>query len=225
MDSEIIRDLATTGWGQSTGGVYEANGLMTDGINGEIHLNHEGDTCATKSADYICEEPGFTVSLFLKRWNREDGQRQTIFKSLGKFVVYQEPNTSSLIFRVQRATEYCLKEILVPEKIWSNLVFTYKAQVPQTLTVYRNGKKIDEFIRDEGCSMAGSPEFTSSSVLLSAGDGVFAKAAYLHIGIWKMILPEERIAEIFNATKGKFIETAIIVLLKGALSLSEYKVI
>ena len=205
LDSvEDIKDLATPGWGQIKGGVYKVNGIMTDGIDGEIHLNHEGNTCATKSAYFTCEDAGFSVSMFLKRWNQLDGQRQTIFKSLGKFAVYQEANTKSLIIRVQRPTKYCLKEILVPEKIWSHLVFTYNSLSPQTLTVYRDGQRIDEFIKDEGCNNEASPEFSSPSVLLSAGDGVFAKAAYFHVAIWKQVLPEERIAQIYSATKSEF---------------------
>lgn len=177
---------------------------MTDGVSGEIQLNHEGDTCATKPASDTCEDTGFTVSLFLKRWNRIDGQRQVIFRSLGKFVVYQEANTKSLIIRIQRATEYCLKEIIMPEKIWSHLAFTYNPLAPKTLTVYRNGQRVDEFIRDEGCNQGGMPVFSSSSLSLSSGDGVFAKAAYFHIAIWKLVLPEARIAQIFSATKGEF---------------------
>lgn len=205
LDSvDDIKDLTTPGWGQANGGVSNVFGMMTDGVNGEIQLNHEGDTCATKSADYSCEDTGFTVSLFMKRWNRADGQRQTFFKSLGKFVVYQEANTKTLIVRVQRATEYCLKEIAIPEKIWSHLAFSYNALAPQTLTVYRNGRRIDRFIRDEGCNKGGIPEFSSSSVVLSAGDGVFAKATYFHIAIWKQVLPKESIAQIYGATKSEF---------------------
>lgn len=202
LDSvEEIKDLSTPGWGRANGSVSEVFGMMTDGVDGEIHLNHEGDSCATKSAVFSCEDTGFTVSLFMKPENREDGQRQTFFKSLGKFVVYQEANSKSLIVRVQRASEYCLKEIAMPEKIWSHLTFTYKARAPQTLTVFRNGQRIDRFIRDEGCNKGGAPEFSSSSVLLSAGDGVFAKATYFHIAIWKQVLLEERIAQIYSATK------------------------
>lgn len=202
LDSEEeIRDLSTPGWGRANGGVYEVFGVMTDGVDGEIQLNHEGDTCATKTANYSCEDTGFTVSLFIKPENREDGRRQTFFKSLGKFVVYQEPYTKSLIVRVQRATEYCLMEMAMPEKIWSHLAFTYNALTPKTLTVYRNGQRIEKFIRDEGCNKEGAPEFSSSSVLLGAGDGVFAKATYFYVAIWKQVLPEERIAQIFDATK------------------------
>lgn len=212
LDSvEEIRDLSTPGWGRAYGGVYEVFGMMTDGVDGEIQLNHEGDTCATKPAEYSCEDAGFTVSLFIKPENREDGRRQTFFKSLGKFVVYQEANTKSLIVRVQRATEYCLKEIAMPEKIWSHLAFTYNAQTPRTLTVYRNGQRIDKFITDEGCNKAGVPEFSSSSVLLSAGDGVFAKATYFHIAIWKQMLPEESIAEIYDTTKCKIEKNSILI--------------
>lgn len=205
LDSvEEIKDLSTPGWGRANGSVSEVFGMMTDGVDGEIHLNHEGDSCATRSAVFSCEDTGFTVSLFMKPENREDGQRQTFFKSLGKFVVYQEANSKSLIVRVQRASEYCLKEIAMPEKIWSHLTFTYKARAPQTLTVFRNGQRIDRFIRDEGCNKGGAPEFSSSSVLLSAGDGVFAKATYFHIAIWKQVLLEERIAQIYSATKREF---------------------
>ena len=201
---EEIKDLATPGWGQANGGVSKVFGMTTDGVSGEIHLNHEGDTCATKTANYSCEDTGFTVSLFMKPENRADGRQQTFFKSLGKFVVYQEANSKSLIVRVQHATEYCLKEIAMPEKIWSHLAFTYNARAPQTLTVYRNGQRIDKFIRDDGCNKAGIPEFSSSSVLLGAGDGVFAKATYFHIAIWKQVLPEERIAQLYHASKCEF---------------------
>lgn len=202
LDSEEeIKDLATPGWGKANGGVYEVFGMTTDGVSGEIHLNHEGDTCATKTANYSCEDAGFTVSLFIKPENRADGLQQTFFQSLGKFVVYQEANSKSLIVRVQRTTEYCLKEIQMPEKIWSHLAFTYDASAPQTLTVYRNGQRIYKFIRDEGCNKAGIPEFSSSSVLLGGGDVVFAKASYFDIAIWKQVLPEESIAQIFPATK------------------------
>ena len=205
LDSvEEIKDLATPGWGKANGGVSEVFGMTTDGVSGEIHLNHEGDTCATKTANYSCEDTGFTVSLFMNPENRADGRQQTFFKSLGKFVVYQEANSKSLIIRVQRATEYCLKEIAMSEKILSHLAFTYSARAPQALTVYRNGQRIDKFIRDDGCNKAGIPEFSSSSVLLGAGDGVFAKATYLHIAIWKQVLPEERIAQLYHATKCEF---------------------
>ena len=185
--------------------------MLTDGVDGEIQLNHEGDTCATKSANYSCEDSGFTVSLFIKPESREDGRRQTFFKSLGKFVVYQEANTKSLIVRIQRATEYCLKEIAMPEKIWSHLAFTYNARTPKTLTVYRNGQRIVNFIRDEGCNMEGVPEFSSPSVLLSAGDGVFAKATYFDVAIWKEVLPEERIAQIFETTKREIEKNSILI--------------
>lgn len=203
---EDIKDYASPGWGQSKGGVSKTSGLITDGIDGEILLNHEGDSCATKFANYSCDDPGFSVALWLKRWNRNDGERQTFFKSLGKFILYQEGNAnSSLIVRVQRATEYCLKEIKMPEGILSHLVFTYNTYGPsETLTVYRNGQRIHEFIRDEGCNKRGLPEFSSSSVSLSAGDGVFAKAAYFHIAIWEQVLSDERIAQIYSAYKGEF---------------------
>ena len=205
LDSvEDIKDLATPGWGRSKGGVtFFGDGLVTDGVSGEVQLNHEGDTCATQIASYPCEDTGFTVALSIKPWNRDDGARQIFFKSLGKVVVYQEVNNKTLIIRVQRLSQYCLKEIPMPEKIWSHLVFSYKPRTPKILTVYRNGERIDKFIRDEGCRKSGSPEFSSTYMSLSAGDAVFARAHYSNVAIWKQVLTEERIAQIYSGIKGE----------------------
>ena len=201
---EDIKDLRAPGWGQIKGGVsFSGDGLVTDGVNGEVLLNHEGDTCATKSAYANCDDPGFTVSLSLKPWYKTDGARQTFFKSRGKFVVYQERGKKSLIIRVQGSAQYCLKEIAMPEKIWSHLAFTYKPSGPKTLTIYRNGKRIDEFVRDEGCEMDGKPEFSSSNMSLGSEGGVFAKAHYFLIAIWRQVLSEERIAQIYRRIQGE----------------------
>ncbi|PFX18451.1 Fibroleukin, partial [Stylophora pistillata] len=198
-----IKDLRTPGWGQSKGGVSSfGDGLVTDGVNGEVILNHEGDTCATKSAEAHCDDSGFTVSLSLKPSYKAGGERQTFFKSRGKFVVYQERQKKSLIIRVRRSAKYCLKEIAMPEKIWSHLAFTYQPSQPRTLTVYRNGRKIDKFIRDEGCEVDGEPEFSSTSMSLGSEGGLFAKAHYYLIAIWGQVLSEERITQIYRGIQG-----------------------
>lgn len=199
-----IKDLRAPGWGQSKGGVSSfGDGLVTDGVNGEVILNHEGVTCATKSAEAHCDDSGFTVSFSLKPWYKADDERQTFFKSRGKFVVYQERQKKSLIIRVQRSAKYCLKEVAIPEKIWSQFAFTYQPSGPRTLTVYRNGRKIDKFIRDEGCEVNGKPEFSSSDMSLGSEGGVFAKAHYYLIAIWGQVLSEERIAQIYRGIQGK----------------------
>ena len=201
---EDIKDLRTLGRGQSKGGVsFSGDGLVTDGVNGEVLLNHEGNTCATKSAYSNCDDLGFTVSLSLKPWYKTDAARQTFFKSRGKFVVYQESGKKSLIIRVQGRAQYCLKEIVMPEKIWSHLAFTYKPSGTKTLTIYRNGKRIDEFVRDEGCEVDGEPEFPSSNMSLGSEGGLFAKAHYFLIAIWRQVLSEERIAQIYRSIRGE----------------------
>ena len=157
---EDIKDLRAPGWGQIKGGVsFSGDGLVTDGVNGEVLLNHEGETCATKSAYANCDDPGFTVSLSLKPWYKTDGARQTFFKSRGKFIVYQERGKKSLIIRVQGSAQYCLKEIAMPEKIWSHLAFTYKPSGPKHLQFIGTGKESMNLSEMKVVKWTGSQSF------------------------------------------------------------------
>ena len=201
---ENIENVISHTWGQAKGGVQNAIGLQTDGVSGEIQLlDHPGESCDTQFLNPVGEcSASFTVALWLKYWNRADGQRQVLFKTFGKFVVYHERN-DSMIVRIERETKFCLKEIEMPEKIWWYLVFTFD-KVFKILTVYRNGNKLNEFIRDEGCDNPGAPQFGSSTFSLGAGFGVFAQAKFSEVAIWKQVLSDETIADLSNHHTSKF---------------------
>lgn len=197
-----IEDVITHTWGVASGGVHTAAGLQTDGVSGKIQLlDREGTSCATKLKK--CSNDGFTIALRFKYFNRADGQKQVFFTSFGKFVIYQERN-DSLNFRVERPTLFCEKKIEIPERIWSYLVFTYKSTTPKTLTVYRNGKQLSEFLRNYECNSEGQPQFPSSSVSLGAGLGKFAKASFDDVAIWNHVLSDQRIGELSKANTGEF---------------------
>ena len=193
--------MITHTWGVASGAVHTDAGLQTDGVSGKIQiLDREGTSCATKLQQ--CADHGFTVALRLKYFNRADGQRQVLFTTFGKFVVYQERN-DSLNFRIERSTKFCEQEIEIPERIWSYLVFTYKSTNPKTLTVYRNGKQVSEFLRNNGCNSLGRPQFSSSSASLGAGHGKFAKASFDDVAIWNHVLSVQRIAELSKTYTGE----------------------
>ena len=182
--------------------MHTAAGLQTDGISGKIQLlDREGTSCATKLQ--YCSDHGFTIALRFKYFNRADGHKQVFFTSFGKFVIYQERN-DSLNFRLERPTMFCEKEIGIPERIWSYLVFTYKSTKPKTLTVYRNGKQLNEFLRNYECNSVGQPQYSSSSVSLGAGRGKFAKASFDDVAIWNHVLSDQRIGELSKANTGEF---------------------
>ena len=194
-------------WGQAKGGVhsYQGMGLLTDGVSGEIQLlDHEGGSCATQFMNSSsCFDHGFTVAFRIKYFNRADGRKQVLFKTFGKFVIYQE-HKDSLVIRIERETKFCLKEIVIPEKIWSYLVFTSNSETPKTLTVFRNGQKLEQFLRDEGCDSLGPPQSVSSSVSLGAGLGVFAKAIFDDVAIWNHVLSDERISQLSHANTSEY---------------------
>lgn len=202
---ENIEDVVTHTWGQAKGGVFKAGGLLTDGVSGEVQLlDHAGASCATQFlGNAVCGDLGFTVALRLKYFNRMDGQKQVLFKTFHRFVIYQE-HKDSIIVRIELPNKFCLKEITMPEKIWSHLVFTFKSVNPKILTVFRNGQKLDEFIRDLDCESQGQPQFVSSTVSLGAGLGVFAKAVFDDVAIWNKVLSDEGISELSNANISEF---------------------
>ena len=200
-----VEDVKTSTWGRAIGGVQIKSGLSTDGVSGEIQLlDRPGVSCATVNINASQTCSGFTVALWLNYWNRADGQRQFLFNSFGSFILYQESN-DTLIIRIQRSATYCLKEIIVPAKIWSYLVISFDATVtPRILTIHRNGEKLTGFLRDEGCSSLFEPQFVSSSVSLGAGFGVFARATFAEVAIWNFALSDKKIGELSLIHMSKF---------------------
>lgn len=61
----------------------------------------------------------------------------------------------------------------------------YKLFGLKIFIIYRNGKRIDEFVRDEGCEMDGKLEFFLFNMLLGFEGGVFVKVYYFFIVIWR----------------------------------------
>ena len=200
-----VEDVKTNTWGRAIGGVQIMSGLWTDGVSGEIQLlDRPGVSCATVNINASKTCSGFTVALWLKYWNRADDQRQFLFNSFGSFILYQERN-DALIILIQRSATYCLKEIIVPAKIWSYLVISFDATVtPRILTIHKNGEKLADFLRDEGCSSLVAPQFVSSSVSLGAGFGVFARATFAEVAIWNFALSDKKIGELSLIHMSKF---------------------
>ena len=198
MWGTFVGDVGTT-HGARLGAVY------TGGDGAVIKLGEVNDICFTEPLS--CHN-GFTVSLWLKIYASDFTSRQG-FVSIGDsqydndtFKIYQKVNKAEghLAVKVSASSKKCVSVFPVPRSVWSLYTFVWNTT---DLNVYRNGFKVDEFLRKD-CTHEIQGAFRHPTVTLKDD------AAFDELQIWNRSLSPNEIDELFTCIKGIFLNIAYV---------------
>lgn len=195
-------------WGTFVGDVGTTHGarlgaVYTGGDRAVVNLGEVNDICFTEPLS--CNN-GFTVSLWLRHrtiYSSDTTTRQG-FIAIGDsqhdnytFKVYQKVNRAEehLAVSVSASSRTCTSTFPVPRSVWSLYAFVWNTS---DLNVYRNGLKVDKFLRkyctDEIQGASKHPTVTLKDY-----------AVFDDFQIWNRVLSPNEIDELFTCTKGIFL--------------------
>ena len=203
-----IKDLQGETWANGSSTLQKTTGVRgravkASGGSGPIRLR--------KDTGFYLGRPRHKVEVTLSLWllYQSRGVAQT-FLAVGRqenedrgVHLYQNDGTKEeLTFNVRNDEKSCSYTFEVPQRVWTQLVFTWKrASGVDAVIVYRNGKAITDVAKK--CYSGSFSDDSDNDIKL--GSSLMPFASFDDIIVWGKALTESQVERLFRFYKGELV--------------------
>lgn len=201
-DVTDIKDLQGDTWAEVSGSLTQITGVRGGAVKlsggaGPIRLSTDikiglTDSTVTLSLWLLYQSKG-VPQTFLTAGRQEPGYT-------GIHLHQHDGNKDELTFSIKNRKESCSFKFKAPQRVWTQLVFTWKKEsVVSTTKLYRNGKRIADAAQN---CVSGSFPFNADSEI-RLGSSQLPLASLDDIIVWEEELTEVSVERMYRFYKGK----------------------
>lgn len=210
-DANDIKDHRGRTWAQKSSSFQSVAGvrgraMKTAGGPGPIRLAYDTKYYLSRPATWSA----VTVSLWLLYQSTGPGVAQTFLAAgdqengdRGVHLYQEDGSREELTFSVKVDVRKCTVKFGVPQRVWTNLIFTWSRTdnyVLNPITAYRDGKIVSDSLIN-GCNNGGFADLANDAIAL--GSSTLPTASIDDVMVLEETLSQSQVEKLFRYYKGK----------------------